>query len=118
MRPFRSATTTVSGRDSSSAGAASEGADIAAAPSAPTGRHVLPSRRPIFSEGVADPQPRCRGGDQLLQPLDAGPLDVIAVAHVPLTVLAALGLLDLRAPQQLLGLRVPAEVDLVQVLVV
>src|ERR671920_2117398 len=64
----------------------------------------------VALERVADAQPRRVRRDELLHPRHAGALDVVAVAHVPAAVLTALGLLQARPPEQLLGLGVPTEV--------
>src|SRR5687767_15911979 len=110
MLPSRWATTTVSGSASSRAGGGRvrPRSSVMRSPSPLRVRRIAQAVScgwtSARSEGVAHPQPGRVRGDQLLQPVDAGALDVVAVAHVPLAVLAALGLLDVRAPEQFLGL--------------
>src|SRR6187200_217884 len=57
------------------------------------------------SEGVADAQPRRAALDEREQLADPGALPAAAVADVDAARLRALGLLDLRGPQERLRLR-------------
>src|SRR3954468_16036050 len=69
-------------------------------------------------EGVPDSAGRELYGQEVGQLLNPASLPRALVANVPLSALAALELLQVRAPQHLLGFRMPAEVDVVQAFVV
>src|SRR4051794_26835876 len=74
------------------------------------------SRRTL--ERVAHAQPGRAALDEREQLAHAGALAPAPVAHVPAAGLRALGLLRIRRPEDLLRARMPAEVDLVQAIVV
>src|SRR5690242_17598020 len=87
-------------------------------PAAPASSWKRSNRSADASEGVADSTAGQEFADQIGELLHPATLPRAFVADVPLTALAALELLQVRPPQQIFTLGVPAEIHVVQPLVV